>query len=143
MQHTPALAAPADADQLGEWMRDGDSASQFRRFTINTATVRTLSARKIEVRAEGEQFADGAELRVIALDADEPDALGMMTACDARALAVALLDAAQRLDGHRCHIAHNADQLRSALAAYNACNDDASHERAASTMADAVACLLR
>jgi hypothetical protein len=95
----------------------------------------------VEVRVEGEQFSNGAEQQMIAVD--ESDGLGALTANDARELAVVLLDAAERLDGHRCPIARNADQLRGALAAYNTSDDDESHERTASLLAAAVTQLLR
>jgi hypothetical protein len=102
-----------------------------------------LASRTVEVRAEGEQFDNGAEQRVIAVDAEHFDALACLTSIDARALAPALLDTAERMDGHRCPVAHNTDRLHAALAAYSACDDDASHDRAAAMLADAVRQLLR
>jgi hypothetical protein len=97
----PADAAPADAAQLGPWMRDGGSDSQFRRFTIRTSTIRTATRRTVEVRAEGEQHSDGSAWRMIAVDADT-DGLGALTSIDARAMAAALLAAADELDRHAC-----------------------------------------
>jgi hypothetical protein len=73
---------------------------------------------------------------------DESDVLGALTANDARELAVVLLDAAGRLDGHRCPIARSTNELRGGQAAYNTC-DDEPHQRAAARLAAAVTQRLR
>jgi hypothetical protein len=136
-----SIPAPADAERLDPWMRDGGDGPEFRRFTIHTAAARPRRGGPVKVRVEGEQFSNGAEQRMITID--ESDGLGALTGNDARELAVVLLDAAERLDGHRCRIVRNAAELRAALAAYNSCDDDESHERAASLLAAAVTRLLR
>lgn len=133
-------AEPADADLVGPWIDDAGTGYLFRRFTIHAATVKPMRGDEITVRAEGEQFSSGAEQRVISVD--ESSGLGALTATDARALAAALLNAAERLDGHRCPVARDPERLRAALAAYDACDDDAAHERAAAMLAAATRRLL-
>lgn len=126
---------------LTPWQRDGSGHSPaFRRFTEHTATVRPQRGKPVVIRLDGEEFADGSEQRMIAVE--ESDGLGALTATDARQLAAALLEAAERLDGDHYPVAHNAPELRDALAAYNRCDDDASHERAAAQLAIAVTRLL-
>lgn len=78
-----------------------DNGSRFRRFTIHTSTVRTLAARTVEVRAEGEQHDDGSAWRTIAVETDACEGLATLTPIDARALAAALLEAADRIDPPR------------------------------------------
>ncbi|MGV0646766.1 hypothetical protein ABQE44_25610 [Mycolicibacterium sp. XJ2546] len=60
----------------------------------------TLAARVIQVRAEGEQFDNGAGLHTVTVDGDSFDALAALTAQGARALAAALNAAADKLDQH-------------------------------------------
>jgi hypothetical protein len=101
MTRTAHLAIPHDADQIGPWQWDGESDRQFRGFTIHTATIRTVVSCTILVRTEGEQFGDGAEWRTVAVDAEPFDALAALTPLDARTLAAALIDAADRIDPAR------------------------------------------
>lgn len=94
----PTIAVPGDALQAEPWAQDGTSDRWFRRFAVETVTIRTAIGRAIEIRTEGEQFDDDSAWRTIALETDDFDGLAMLTPLDARTVAAALVAAADRIE---------------------------------------------
>ena len=86
----PNLPTPADAITVDDW-DDWDDGEYWRMF-------RSWAHRACCVSIRGLQFSGGHVERVISCDVAEDDE---MTAGDARLLAAALVEAADRLDGLR------------------------------------------
>lgn len=85
---THAITPPADARQIFDWESDGLGRARWFDGTERTAGPATVTI-------TGRQFDDGAALRgvTVALEGDE-----LLDADEARALAVALVEAAVELD---------------------------------------------
>lgn len=91
----PSLPAPIDATVIGPWTDDEGLAPdepgprRFRRFDVHSRRV----GHTVTVNVTGEQFSDGNVVRLVDINGDID-----LAAQEARELAEALIDAAERAE---------------------------------------------